>query len=440
MNSKRTASRLGFWTVALIALSFLAAVFLIPSEASAAVSIRRASLSSGSLRVEGQGAVSRATITVSSPESLATGTAASDGTFKVTASSYRSSTCRATVSDGATSVVATLSSCTPTAAPTPTPIPNPTPTPTPAPNPGPALSLLALSHTSLSAVGTIANGEVRLVSVTTVPVVVAVSSSHPSIARITLGTTTEISSVQVEPGFDQAVFLVRHVATVTAPTLVTITASAGSVTLTTTITINPDLTVTITADGPLGPGFVGSDFTAYATMGTVVSLGGPALGPVSWSVVAGALPPGLSLRDVNTSQTPAKHTWVAVVGVPTTVGTFTFSVRLIDANGVSRTGNYSITVNPALTLVINLQTPWAPVVGAFANLWIDGTGGVRPYSWSVVAGALPPSMTLVQDNPDGPLVRITGTPSTAGTFTFTLRLRDATGATTDRVVSVTVGP
>jgi hypothetical protein len=126
------------------------------------------------------------------------------------------------------------------------------------------------------------------------------------------------------------------------------------------------------------------------------------------------------------------------VGVPTVAGTSAFSVTLTDANGVSRTGNYTITVNPALSLVINFQTPWTPVVGAFTNLWIDGTGGVRPYTWSVTAGALPPGMTLVQDNPDGPLVRVTGTPTTAGTFTFTVQLRDAAGATASRVATVTV--
>ncbi len=404
-------------------LIVMAAILLLPTAALAAVSVTRSSLSSASLRVEGRGATANATVRVTSPESSATGRADSQGAFKVSASNYRSSTCKVTVSDGATSVIVTLSGCTVT---------------TPPPAPAPALSFVALSHTSLSSIGTIATGEVRLVAPATAPVVVSITSSHPSIARVTLGTTTEVSSVTVQAGSDQAVFNVRHVAAVTAPTLVTITAAANGVTKTTTLTINPDPGVLITSDRELGPGFVGSDFTTFSTLGTTIGLSSPAIGPVSWAVTAGQLPAGLRLADVNTSQTPAKHTWVSVVGVPTTVGTSTFSVRLTDANGVSRTGTYTITVNPALSLVINPQLPWSLSVGVFTNLWLDGSGGVQPYTWTRTAGAFPPGMSFVVNSSSGTLVRITGTPTTAGTYTFTLRMADATGASVSVTLTVTV--
>jgi hypothetical protein len=67
------------------------------------------------------------------------------------------------------------------------------------------------------------------------------------------------------------------------------------------------------------------------------------------------------------------------------------------------------------------RVPWSPVVGSFSNLWIDGTGGTRPHRWAVTDGSLPPGMSLVQGSPDDALVRITGTPTTAGAFTFSLR-------------------
>jgi hypothetical protein len=47
-------------------------------------------------------------------------------------------------------------------------------------------------------------------------------------------------------------------------------------------------------------------------------------------------------------------------------------------------------------------------------------------------------MTLIQDNPSGPLVRVGGTPTAAGTFGFTLQLTDATGAAVSRTFTVTV--
>jgi hypothetical protein len=46
------------------------------------------------------------------------------------------------------------------------------------------------------------------------------------------------------------------------------------------------------------------------------------------------------------------------------------------------------------------------------------SGGVQPYTWSVVAGTLPPGLTL----PKGENT-ISGTPTTAGTFTFTVSHR-----------------
>ena len=77
-------------------------------------------------------------------------------------------------------------------------------------------------------------------------------------------------------------------------------------------------------------------------------------------------------------------------------------------------------------------------VGVFANRWFYGSGGVLPYRWSVSAGALPPGMQLIQDDPNGDRARIGGTPTTAGTYTFTIRLADAAGASTSHPVSMTI--
>jgi hypothetical protein len=316
----------------LVSLALLAAPVLMAPRAHAAVSIKKAELRSGSLLVEGQGAVGGAGITITSPESTATGRADSRGEFKVSASGYRSSTCRATVTDGSTSATATLADCTVSAPPT-----APPPPPPPAPSPPPA----------------------------------------------------------------------------------------------TTAVITPDVAA-------LGPGFVGSDFTSTSATTTTMTLTPNALGPVRFEIVAGRLPTGLRLVDPNAGFTPAKSIHASVAGVPTTVETTTFTIRATDANGLRASRTYSIRINPAVGLAITPQ-PWAPLtVGAFGNLWIDGSGGVRPYRWARAAGVFPPGMRLIQDNPSGPLVRLGGTPTTAGTFTFTIRLRDARDASTSRTFTVTV--
>ena len=408
----------GRWAVTVTALSVLAVVTAAPSSAVTAISVTKASLSAGSLRVEGSGALANATVTVSSPESTAGSRADGSGRFKVSASGYRSSTCKVTVTDGATSVVATLSGC----------------TPAPPPAGAPALSTVALSHTALSAVGTLAVGEVLLTSVTAVPVTVGLTSSQPGIAPVSQ------ASVQVAVGSNQAVFTVNQITAVTAPTVVTITASGGGVTKTALLTINPSPAFAFVAPTiELGPAFVGTSFVDTATTGTTLSVTGR-VGVVSFDIIAGQLPAGLSLFDPNSGATPGKIPGIAIGGVPTTVQTSVFTLRATDqANGNQATIDVTITVGPPVVLAIAPQLPWSPVVGSFANLWVTGSGGVLPYTWVRSAGTFPPGMSLVQDNPDGPLVRVTGTPTTTGTFSFTLRLTAANGATTTQALTVTVG-
>ncbi len=311
--------------------------------------------------------------------------------------------------------------------------------------PGPAvpdLSYVALSHTSLDRVGNIATGEVRLVGVTGTPVVVALTSSHPSIARVTLGTTTEVASVQVEPGFDQAVFLLRHVAAVTVPTVVTITASANGITKTTQLTISPTPGLAFfAATMDMGPGYVGSNFVDTATSGTTLGVSGYTA-VVNFQIISGQLPDGLSLVNPGAGgATPDFPPMRSVVGVPTKVETRTFTLRATDTgNGNTATITVTITINAALGITITPQLPWTPVVGSFTNLWVTGDGGVRPYTWVRTAGQFPPGMSLVQDNATGPLVRVTGTPTTAGTYNFTLRITDAQGGVGIQALTVTVSP
>jgi hypothetical protein len=202
------------------------------------------------------------------------------------------------------------------------------------------------------------------------------------------------------------------------------------------LTLDPPPPPTL-SPGERGPGFVGSDFTTFATLGSSIFLSPNGVGPLQVQIVSGALPNGLSLVQpacVN----PARCPYVAIVGTPTTVQTSSFTVKATDARGQTATGTFTIVINPAQALAITPEQ-WAPVtVGSFSNLWIDGSGGSRPYRWAVTAGQLPPGMSLIQDNPSGPLVRVGGTPTTAGTFTWTLRLTDATNATVSRTLSVTV--
>lgn len=138
---------------------------------------------------------------------------------------------------------------------------------------------------------------------------------------------------------------------------------------------------------------------------------------VQWSLVSGVIPPGMSgpfTQGVSSGY---------VTGKPTTVGTFTFTVRVRDQTGASDTETSTINVQPPRPITVTTQGFSPGRVGEFyccGNLFADG--GVPGYTWAIVGGALPPGLSL-----DHSEDRITGTPTTAGTFTFTVQPTDSRG-------------
>src|SRR4051794_19894040 len=134
-----------------IAVLTIATLGLVASSADAAVRITRSELNSGQLRVEGTGALPSHTVTIT--PGPVTGTSDSSGSFRIQKSPYSSSTSQVTVSDGATSVTASLSGCTPSTTPPPPP-PSPSPTPAPTttttPPPPPPAAAVTFSPSSLT--------------------------------------------------------------------------------------------------------------------------------------------------------------------------------------------------------------------------------------------------------------------------------------------------
>ena len=63
------------------------------------------------------------------------------------------------------------------------------------------------------------------------------------------------------------------------------------------------------------------------------------------------------------------------------------------------------------------------------------TGGLSPYTWSITTGALPGGLTIAPTTGF-----ISGTPTTAGTFGFTLQVQDSRATTVTQALSITVAP
>jgi hypothetical protein len=159
-------------------------------------------------------------------------------------------------------------------------------------------------------------------------------------------------------------------------------------------------------------------------------------------VVAGALPPGLSL--------PATFgpSGAIIGGTATQQGiepTYTFTVQGTGDQGQPLYQAYQITVDQNLPLTIVLPgsgstlTPGTVGQAFGQNFFLSG--GAGPYSWAVASGQLPPGLTLQTfAAPTDASNELAGTPTTAGTYTFTMRLSDFSGQQATQQFSLTINP
>jgi hypothetical protein len=89
---------------------------------------------------------------------------------------------------------------------------------------------------------------------------------------------------------------------------------------------------------------------------------------------------------------------------------------------------------PPLTVATS-SLPSGPL-GASYSQTLAATGGTAPYSWSLVpgSGSLPSGLSLSSSG------LISGTPSIAGTFNFTVQLNDSGSHTAQKALSITITP
>lgn len=171
------------------------------------------------------------------------------------------------------------------------------------------------------------------------------------------------------------------------------------------IVVNPGV-LTITTQ-VLPGGNVG---TAYSQ--TLEAIGG--VPGYVWSLNAGSnpLPAGLSLNPSG-----------VISGTPTAAGTTTVTVLVTDSVGGAATRGLSLTISPAGVVPLSITTASllpGGTVGTVYNVTVAATGGTGTRSWSILSGNLPVGLTL---NPSTGV--ISGTPTTAGTSSFTIQVQDS---------------
>ena len=97
--------------------------------------------------------------------------------------------------------------------------------------------------------------------------------------------------------------------------------------------------------------------------------------------------------------------------------------------GVSGSGAYTYNTGPALLF----SPPPGGEVGVSYSDQLTVTGGTSPFTWSVSSGSLPPGLTL-----DGSTGLLSGTPTTAGSYAFTVKVTDSSGLSNTEPVTMTV--
>jgi CSLREA domain-containing protein len=142
-------------------------------------------------------------------------------------------------------------------------------------------------------------------------------------------------------------------------------------------------------------------------------------GTYSFSLLSGSLPPGLTLNAVTG----------VLSGITTTMGTFNFVIRALSSGGCSAKQSYSLAFTcPSITLSV-LPTP---ALNTAYQQTISATPATM-YSFSITSGALPAGLTL-----NAVTGVISGTPTKAGPYSFTVSARGFGACTGNRTYTGTI--
>jgi hypothetical protein len=153
--------------------------------------------------------------------------------------------------------------------------------------------------------------------------------------------------------------------------------------------------------------------------------------PYRWSVTAGALPEGLALA--------VEREGARLVGEPRAPGRFAFALEVRDDRGASVTRQVTLVVNARRRpiRVVTEALPRGRRGAPYRAEIVSAGGAAETLAWDLVDGALPPGLDLAEAGT--PAATVTGTPTRAGTYRFTVGVIEPSGGMASKSFEIDIG-
>jgi hypothetical protein len=189
-------------------------------------------------------------------------------------------------------------------------------------------------------------------------------------------------------------------------------ASPQSSTVQFTLQVNGPLAITTTTL-PNAPTDGGSPAITYSAQ---IQTTGGAGGATTFSVVSGALPPSITLNPATGVLSSGSVTDPAT--------TYNFTIQAVSAGPPTTTATqaFTLTLVPFFTGGTPNNLPGGTEGAAYSQN-LNSSGGITPYTYSYFSGTLPPGLSISFVNTT--TGKVSGTPTAAGTFSFTFQAIDS---------------
>lgn len=186
-----------------------------------------------------------------------------------------------------------------------------------------------------------------------------------------------------------------------------------------------DIQLTTSAVGPVSPPTITTNsfnsMIVSASFNQIMSASG--VGPFTWS--ASGLPAGLTMSSSG-----------VLSGVPTTAGSGSAIITASNSGGsTNKTISWTVTASATAPVIASSPTPSNGQTGSVYS-FTPGRTGSTPMTWGVTVGSLPPGLTI-----NSSTGAISGTPTTAGSYSFTLQATNSAGSDTqDFSITIVLAP